>query len=191
MERLPSSEIIAVKGLALITPEKASQLGLSAEGPVFVSRSTLGFEKCRSGHAYSALVYQSGSVVEAQHFHQDDKYGDGGGIYFEFSNDDDPEPTRAFYGWSAQLRPLGDVSTSFGFCPSGRSQAAHVVGISANCARRDHGEVLADGYAAFSKQWGKWWDQVLIAVCRDEVSEGVYPRYLFKVREGNIVFSQI
>jgi hypothetical protein len=96
------------KTLRLVPPGIADQIGIPAEAPAFLSPVIDTPRVCQIcvGCTYSALVYQTGQVTSAQHFHVD-----GGGIYcFVAIGLSVLASIAELTGFVAQVEPIGRMS---------------------------------------------------------------------------------
>lgn len=193
--------LIPIKGLRLITPQKAIELGIETEGPTFVSRSTGSKQMCyHCGVEFSALVYDVGAVTSAQHLHDDNFKG--GGIYYELVNRDRTDSVNihkpgnigsaSIYGWLARLEPIGDrilYKDPFGQL-EGRSLEAATLELLAICMSRDcKDRIIEEGIAALDSKWpGSLMSYHNQCVPEKEGLERVLE---FKMVEGRPLFSQI
>ena len=148
-----------LKSLRLVTAQTAHSLGIPAEGPTFVSDMTAAPQRCRSCPVtYTPLVYQTGEVTVAQHYHDH-----CGGIYCYATtialhateeeiceailvgsvhgSDDSLLPPRP-YGFLARLEPQGRISIDparSGGCvrcaPCARAEAVRTREIAAFCVQ--------------------------------------------------------
>lgn len=124
------------KGFALIDAWKANELGILTEGPVFTSESVSNAVPCKHCNVeFTAIVYQQGHIVTAQHFH--DSPFEGGGIYYEERSEEATRRPRGMYGWSAEVSPLGkrirDALWRSDGTYDGRSEALVVGDMHASC----------------------------------------------------------
>jgi hypothetical protein len=92
------------KMLELITPDRANQLGIPAEAPVFISPYVDRGAYCpHCGIEYTPLVYEAGQIITAQHMHED-----SGGIYHYGTLKKTPPIGSTHTRWVAEILPLGE-----------------------------------------------------------------------------------
>lgn len=142
-ERVPatdreSREKIYYKTLRLITPDVAQKLGIPAEAPVFISPHVIPGTCSLCGRSYNPLVYQTGRVVDAHHFHKDEL--GSGGIFWNIA---DSPPGFIGAGWLAILSSVGKIVENPN--ASGRSEAVIVKRIIAFCNVIPHEGEISEG----------------------------------------------
>ncbi|GEM_PF-2117744 len=206
---------IYIKELRLVSPERAQELGLSAEGPVFISPGINESKICSvCGVEYTPLVYQKGYVISSHHFHSEKdpiKNEEAGGIY-HWGTKGLNGPTHS--SWRAILRPIGQsvrqpllTEQTRNVHPIYRSESVYVAQILAFCNPDGHGcpykrltdkfpfgEQLSEGIAVLGSN--DWQGEFLFPLCEDTVN---YDRYFgwksnakmrFLITEGEVLFSQ-
>jgi hypothetical protein len=100
------SSYVKHKALKLITPERANELDIPAEAPVFISPYVTKRRHCNFCHKdFSPLIYQVGQTTTAQHTC---KTG-GGGIYVRLSDDTSKKWIYYDYLWTAIVNPHGPI----------------------------------------------------------------------------------
>lgn len=101
--KLPSS--YKVKALMLVTPERANELNIPAEAPVFVSPYVSDEGHCSQCHIrYTPLVYNIGHTTEAQHFCKQ-----GGGLYVRTPEDNTNKWIYSDNLWHATVVARGPI----------------------------------------------------------------------------------
>lgn len=193
-----SVEVLNLKVLRLITPERAARLGVSTEGPVFISTSTSSKFRCLEKDCnvyWGPLIYQAGYKVEAHHFHQ----GRDGGIYFYGYRD-----ILAGYfnhliqafgsGWIAIVEP---ASSEVGFDRGGGGRRAKEVAITKirafcvdeYCMSGPKSREISQGFVVPGTEAGR-----LQPICSLErhPEYASRTRYNFQItEEGEVLFSEI
>ena len=184
-EREIGERRIALKELSLVTPELAKDLGLASESPVFVSpivNSDRGCPYCFV--TYGPLIYASGALVEAHHFHPWQR-GTGeppredGGIYiFGLGRFQMENPS-----WIAEVELRGRLG-------SDSVERVFVKGIRAYCRPKCCGNELESGFVVMGATVGKGF---LVPSCGSlrSLSRRERVRYNFKIVEGNVLFSEL
>src|SRR3990170_2050023 len=90
---------VCYKGLRLITPKLANELGIPAETPVFISPYLEESDTCSHCKIeYKPLVYPAGDIVNAHHWHK----SSGGIYYFRTGGNQFGTPTGS--SWIAILK---------------------------------------------------------------------------------------
>lgn len=148
------NEKLYYKFLKLITGEAAIELGISTESPVFVSPYVTENKQCdECGIGFTPLVYQSGYVINAQHFHQQS----GGVYFFKTSSKIAGGGLYGFYfnqsysnsEWVALLSPIGKVyKQEYPGEINYRAESAQVLEIIPVCKGRQHpwgGHYISEG----------------------------------------------
>jgi len=170
------------KMVELITPEKANELGIPAEAPVFVSPVVNTRSVCRNecGIEYSPLVYQVGYETQAQHLHKN-----SGGIYFSQTANIDrvawaSDASRFFRGWVALLDPKEPILYAVG-------------------ARGRAGSVVTTEIRAYSTSFDQIQEGIVIKK-GDKLQpasnvtriarKGGSLEYRFKIKDGAVLFSR-
>ncbi len=100
-------EPLYYKYLKLITPDKARELAVLTEAPIFVSGYINRKERCpHCGLDYSPVVYQSGYIIASQHFSER-----CGGIFFHGARSVEEVDLNIEnpYGWRAKVTPEGET----------------------------------------------------------------------------------
>lgn len=93
------------KIVELITPDKANELGIPAESPVFVSKYIKKEDTCaHCSTTYTPLVYQVGYTTNSQHIHEG-----SGGIYLYSSLRKRPPTLVEASRWVAEVEPIGEL----------------------------------------------------------------------------------
>jgi hypothetical protein len=125
------SKAYFVKQLRLTPVDLACQLDIPVEAPVFLSPNINRQERCRYCPVlYGAIVYQTGYVAAAHHWHERT-----GGIYFyvRYSGYFHGELVERT-GWLARIEPLGKTWIEDTCCGCfGRAEAVRCISISAWC----------------------------------------------------------
>lgn len=179
------------KALRLITPKLARDLGIEAEGPVFVSPVMRTSQECdECGSLFTPLVYQAGYTVKAHHFHE----RSNGGIYHYHypslrAERQDFFYTSSWYGWFAALEPIGSISAGE-FYQESRSQAVKVHSIRAWCQERHCLREMKEGVVVSADDN----PDALLPLCNVErhPARASKVKFNFKITDdGSIVFSQI
>lgn len=173
--------LVYFKSLWLISPQKAAELGLPAEAPVFVSPYQWEIKQCSCGAKYGPLVYGPGAPIEAHHFHD---FAEGG-IYFDKSiNGPNQWDIYANGNWIAIIEPLGPVDRD-------RAKAVLVKQIMAVCAGSCH--ILEKGFLVGTD--AEPFSGILLPVCSLEEHsnfQGIFePAFKFKIEDGQVLFSQV
>lgn len=189
-----SKERIYLKTLSLITPEMAHELGIPAEAPVFISpvqNFSVVCDFCR--RSYGPLVYQVGRVVEAHHFHKDER--GSGGIFFT-QWDTDNFPSDYIVTWQAILTPISKRTVSIPSVPTitRRSKAVLIERITAFCTTiyggfpTKHRKEISEGpLYSFTKS------RFLSPLCSLEEHPEVLPflsPWCFKIINGEVFFTK-
>jgi hypothetical protein len=186
-----------VKQLRLITPRKAEKLGVRAEAPVFISPRTDKRRQCTlCPVVYTPIVYQTGQVTTAQHWHENE-----GGIYlYVINNAKFLEALCNQSGWIAQVETIGQIAINGS--PTnlqGRAEAVRCLAISAWC-QHQHTEkayrnirghpphLITEGLIASDDTYD-WPDSELLPVCA-KTNLPKYRRtpFAFHVRDGFVFF---
>lgn len=133
------------KWLRLISEELARDLGIDAEGPVFVSPYVNKREACRRcGCEFTALTYSPGYITQAQHYHPG--FNTSGIFFNEYSIRSeslnqfiigDARKVQLAFNWLATLIPFRENGFS--------SESVLVTGIRAFCASSICVENLSEG----------------------------------------------
>jgi hypothetical protein len=144
------NERYPLKQLRLVTPQVAKRLGIPAEGPTFISSTLRKPEPCgRCGVIYSPLVYQTGHITSAQHYHDD---GCGGIYYYTHRPGWLDDVVIREEGWIAEVKLLGQTwlcrSNDYSMGRRyGIAEAVRVIRIHARCYVRDaHHFLLIQGF---------------------------------------------
>jgi hypothetical protein len=122
-----------VKTLRLVTPGIANSLGIPAEAPIFLSPAIDMPRFCGTcRRTYSPLVYQTGQVTVAQHYH------DIGGIYcYVTTSLRIIARLAAMSGFIATLEPIGQLRIErVGGDRYGRAEAVRTKAIAVYCQHR-------------------------------------------------------
>ena len=94
------------KQLRLAPPDVLNQMGIPAEAPTFLSPLVDLARHCRvCPTRYTPLVYQTGQVTYAQHYH-----ATVGGIYFWVRHQFQLDMLLGLTGWFVQLESLGKTA---------------------------------------------------------------------------------
>src|SRR5919198_1120867 len=97
------------KYLRLAPAERADELDIPAEAPVFLSPMVSAPQSCSiCAVTYSPLLYAPGHVTYSQHYH-----GMDGGIYFLMRTETRFTNTNSLFhptGWLAQVEPIGKTA---------------------------------------------------------------------------------
>jgi hypothetical protein len=199
-----------LKTLRLVTPAIAHRLGIKAEAPVFLSPFITGFRGCNAcRRTYTPLVYQTGLVTEAQHFHED-----CGGIYFYATTSLTAVASHMEQGgFFASLEPLGKtyINRKRGAGRWGRAEAVRTTAISVYCQHRTtctRGAInywcityeLTSGllvehpfpisaYCNLSRGCNK--GNLLALCCGEGLPERVRAPFRFTVRDGEVFYTQL
>lgn len=177
--------LIPVKGLRLITPQQAIELGVETEAPIFVSRSTSGKQLCcQCKIEFSALVYDVGAITKSQHLHG--SRFEGGGIYYELLRPDNLRSVNIF-GWIALVTPSGTIVVDDEYeIPCARAESVVTSEIIAGCMNRSCQGTVDEGVAALIPTWVN-----LFAYHEKCLPEQAAFQFYFKIQEGRPLFSQI
>jgi len=183
----------------LIAPEVAHELGIKAEGPVFVSPVIREGHMCEEcNEEFTPLIYQVGYIVESQHFHESNN---GGGIYgCEYIETVRYDYIRNNGGFMGVLEAMGEPikdSVTFSGGEWGASITRHLVRAQ---------KTLVTGIRAFTGQTSLPYDEInegyLVGISEKFSSEKfLFPRtrrqignninairYSFKILESGEIF---
>jgi hypothetical protein len=193
------STIYYVKQLRLVSAEQAGKLGIPAESPAFVSPIIHEAMHCHSCRCiYTPLLYQTGYVTEAHHYHEAD-----GGIYFRVPYQPRLRGSlREQTGWTAHVVPLDEGVTyqaRDGRC--GRAKAVRCEAITAWCmgnvpgVRRygigpPHGNHALTGGQIFAFPDAALASALLLPVCDEIMLPSSVVPFRFQIRDGTVYFQQ-
>jgi hypothetical protein len=177
------------KQLRLAPADVLNQMGIPAEAPAFLSPVVDLARHCRvCPISYTPLVYQTGQVTYAQHYH-----ATVGGIYFIVRHQLHLELLSELTGWFAEIEPLGKTAI---YCDDssrrGRSEAVRCIAISAWCMGHNESHALESGLL-FVCPFSRYHPGMFVPVCDQCAQEDLPAKYMplrFQIRDGTVFYTQ-
>ena len=177
------------KQLRLAPADVLNQMGIPAEAPAFLSPVVDLARHCRvCPIRYTPLVYQTGQVTYAQHYH-----ATVGGIYFFARHQLHLELLSELTGWFAQIEPLGKTAI-YGHDSRrlGRSEAVRCIAISAWCIGHNENHAMESGLL-FVCPFSHNHPGMFVPVCDQYAQEDLPAKYMplrFQIRDGTVFYTQ-